>query len=129
MAVGYGLEDLLTGPLPELDYSFLVAGGAEVAAFAREGQKILVIAVLAFDASEPIVEHAAIKIAVYHLFYMRAEEAVLGGEALVIDLLKSLKVILDALVIQGILRFAGAVYERNVWRRLLQIPLTKVFRD
>ena len=56
---------LLAEPLPELDYSFLVAGGAEVAAFAGEGQKILVIAVPAFDTSEAIVEEAAIQIAIY----------------------------------------------------------------
>ena len=52
--------------------------------------------VLAFDAGKTIVEDAAIKIAVDHLFYISTEEAVVGGEPLVLDLLKFLKVIFNA---------------------------------
>jgi hypothetical protein len=74
----------------------------------------LVIAVLAFDAGEAVAEDAAIQIAENHLLHIRAEEAVLGGEALVIGLLESLEMILNALVILGIMRFAGTVYWRDV---------------
>jgi len=91
-----------------------MAGGAEVPAFAREGQEILVATIFAFNAGETIVEDAAIKIAVDHLFHIGTEETVLGGKALVIDLLKFLKVILYASVILGVLRFARAVYGRKV---------------
>jgi hypothetical protein len=114
MAMRHGLENLLAEPLPELDHPLLMAGGAEVAAFAREGKKVLVIAVLAFDAGEAVVEDTAIKIAVNHLLHIRTEEAVLGGEALVVGLLESLEMILDAQVIRGTLRLSGAVYWRDV---------------
>jgi hypothetical protein len=86
-----------------------MAGGAEVQAFAREGQEILVATIFAFNAGETIVEDAAIQIAVDHLFHISAEETVLGGKALVIDLLKFLKMILNASVILGIPRFPRAV--------------------
>ncbi len=109
MPVRECLEDLLTEPLPEFYHSFLMAGGAEVPAFAREGQEILVATIFAFNAGETIVEDAAIKIAVDHLFHISTEETVLGGKALVIDLLKFLKMILNALVILGILRFTRAI--------------------
>jgi hypothetical protein len=91
-----------------------MAGGAEVPAFAREGQEILVATIFAFNAGETIVEDAAIKIAVDHLFHISTEETVLGCKALVIDLLKFLKVILNALVILGILRFPRTIYGGDV---------------
>jgi hypothetical protein len=89
-----------------------------MAAPTREGEEILVTAVLAFDAGKTIVEDSAIKIAVDHLLQISTEEAILGGEALIIDLLKFLKVILNTLVILGILLFAMAVCGRNVRHRL-----------
>ncbi len=114
VAVRYGLEDLLTKPFAKFHHSLLTAGGAEVTAFAREGQEILVATILAFNAGETIVEDAAIKIAIDHLLHISTEETVLGGKALVIDLLKFLKVILKASVIQGIFRFPRAVCGRNI---------------
>jgi len=74
--------------------------------------------VFAFDAGETIVEDAAFKIAVDHLFHISTEETVLGGKALVIDLLKFLKMILNALVIFGILRLSRAIYGGDVGHRL-----------
>ena len=65
--------------------------------------------VLALDAGKTIVENAAIKIAVDHLFHISTEETVLGSKALVIDLLKFLKMILNALVILGVPRFPRAI--------------------
>jgi hypothetical protein len=55
------------------------------------------------------VEDAAIQIAVDHLFHIGTEETVLGGKALVIDLLKFLKMILNAMVILGVPRFPRAI--------------------
>jgi hypothetical protein len=69
----------------------------------------LVATIFASNAGETIVEDAAIKIAVDHLFHISTEETVLGGKALVIDLLKFIKMILNALVILGILRFPRAI--------------------
>jgi hypothetical protein len=118
VAVGDGLEDLLTKPLTEFHHSFLVAGGTEMAPCTREGQQILVAAVLAFDAGKTVVEDAAIKIAIDHRFHISTEEAVLDGDALFINLLKFLKVILNTMVILRILRFARAGWGRNVGHRL-----------
>ena len=106
-------EDHLPGRI-SISIASLMAGGAEVPAFAREGQEILVATIFAFNAGETIVEDAAIKIAIDHLLHIRAEEAVLDGEAIVIGLLKFLKMILNAPVIRGILRFARAVCGRNI---------------
>ena len=77
VAVRYGLEDLLTKPFTKFHHTFLMAGGAEVPAFAREGQEILVATIFAFNAGETIVEDAAIKIAVDHLLRISTEEATL----------------------------------------------------
>ena len=89
-----------------------------MATLTREGEEILVTAVPALDAGKTIVEDATIKIAVDHLFHISTEESVLGGKALVIDLLKFLKVILNALVILGIMRFPRAVCSAYVGHRM-----------
>jgi len=91
-----------------------MAGGTEVAAFTREGHKILMAAVFAPDSGETIVEDAAIKITIDDLLNISTQEAVLGREPLVIDLLEFLKVILNASVMQGILWFPRTVCGRNV---------------
>ena len=72
--MGNGLEDFLTEPFAKFHPTLLMAGGAEVPAFAREGQEILVATIFAFNAGETIVEDAAIKIAVDHLFHISTEE-------------------------------------------------------
>jgi len=71
-----------------------------------------VATVLALDAGKTIVENAAIKIAVDHVFHISTEEAILGGETVVIDLLKRLKMIFNATVILGFMWLARAVYGR-----------------
>ena len=85
--MGSGLEDLLTKPLPELHHSLLMAGSAEVSPLTGKGQKILMTAVLTLNAGEAVVEDAAIKISIDDLLHISMEEAVLGGEPLVIDLI------------------------------------------
>jgi hypothetical protein len=75
-------------------------------------------AIFASNPGEAVMEDAAIKIAVDHLLHIGAEEAVLGGKALVIDLLKFLKVILNALVILGILWLPRVIYGGDVGHTL-----------
>jgi hypothetical protein len=109
--MGNGLEDFLAEPCAKFHHTLLMAGGAEVRAFAREGQEILVATIFAFNAGETIVEDAAIKIAVDHLFHISTEETALGCKAFVIDLLKFLKMILNALVrkrVRGLRTKCGA---------------------
>jgi hypothetical protein len=99
MPVQDSLDDLLTRPLPEFHYSLLVTGGAGMAALARKCQEVFMAAVLTLHAGEPVMEDAAIKIAVDHLPHISTQEAALGGEALLIDPLEFLEVIFNASVI------------------------------
>ena len=55
------------------------------------------------------MEDATIQIAVNNLSHIRAEKAILLGKTLIIDLLKSLKMILNTLVVLGVLRFSRAI--------------------
>jgi hypothetical protein len=83
-------EDHLSGRI-SISIAWLMAGGAEVPAFAREGQEIFVAIIFAFNAGETIVEDATVEIAVDHLFHISTEKTVLDCKALVIDMLKFLK--------------------------------------
>jgi len=62
-----------------------------------------------FDSCKPIMEDAAIEKAVNHLSYIGTEKPVAGCESLIIDLLQSLKVIFNTLIILGLMRLAGPV--------------------
>jgi hypothetical protein len=94
---------------PEFHDALLMAGGAEMATFARKWEKVFVAAVLAFDAGETVVQIAAIKIPVYHLLDIRPPEAILLRKMLIINLYEGLEAVLDAAVIIRILRMAGPV--------------------
>ena len=56
-------------------------------------------AVRTFDPGEPMVQITAVKVAVYNLFGIGAEKAVLPAEALFVDLFKGFKVIFNTLVV------------------------------
>jgi hypothetical protein len=60
--MGYLLEHIGAKPLPEFHHPLLVAGGAEMSAFAGEGQKELVVAVSAFHAGKAIAQVATIQV-------------------------------------------------------------------
>jgi hypothetical protein len=76
-----------------------MAGGAEMAAFARKGKQIFMPAVRTFDPGETMVQVTAVKVSVDNLFGVGAEKAVLPAERLIINLFKGLKVIFNTLVI------------------------------
>jgi len=76
-----------------------MAGGAEMAAFARECQQIFMAAVRTFDPGETMVQITTIKVAVDNLFGIGAEKAILPAEALIVDLFKGLKVVFNTLVV------------------------------
>jgi hypothetical protein len=104
-----------------------MTGRAEMAALTREGQKILMAAILAPDPGEAVVEDAAIQVAVDHVFHISAEKAVPRVETLVVDPLKFLKMILNASVILGILQATRAVNRRPVGHRMF--PSSKEVPD
>jgi hypothetical protein len=114
MPVRYGLEDFFTEPFPEFHHPFLMTRGAEVAALTREGQEILVAAVFASHPGEAVMEDAAIEVTVNNLFDIRTQKTILFGKTVVINLFKSLKMILNTLIILRFLWLARAIYRRDI---------------
>jgi hypothetical protein len=60
------------------------------------------------------MQDTAIKVAINHLPHIESEKAILLGKTLVIDLLKRLEMVFNALVILRILRLARAINRRNI---------------
>lgn len=70
--------------------------------------------VTASHSSKAVVEDATIKVAVNYLSYIWAEKAIQTGKALIIDLFKFFKMILNTLIVLRVLRFSRAIYRRDV---------------
>jgi hypothetical protein len=66
--VGDGLEHVTAKPLAELHHTFLMAGGAEVAALTGEGQQKIAAATLADKTGEPCVQVATGQVPKHDLF-------------------------------------------------------------
>lgn len=107
--MGDFLEHLAAKPFAEGNHPLLVAGRAEVAGFAGEGKKVLMVAIYALHAGETVIQVAAFKVPLDHLFEVRPPETVLSLKAFLVDLNKLLEVVLDATVIRGMLGAAGAI--------------------
>ena len=71
------------------------------------------------DTGKSVMEDATIKVAVNYLSYIGAEKAILFGKALIIDLFKFFKMILNALVVLGVLGFSRAIYGGDVGHWLI----------
>ena len=74
-----------------------------------------------FNPCKAIVQDAAIKIAVNDLSHIGPEKAILLGKTLVIDLLKRLEMVFNALVILRILRLARTINRRRVGHGLISL--------
>ena len=109
MPVGNLLENIHAQPFPEFHHALLVAGRAEVAEFAGEGQEVFVAAIFAFDAGKAIVQIPAIEVPVNDLLQIRTPEAILPGKMIVIDLNESLEAILYTAVVIRVLRVSLAI--------------------
>jgi hypothetical protein len=72
------------------------------------------VAILAFNPSKAIMEDAAIKITVNDLSHIRPEKAILFGKTLVIDLLKRLEMVFNALIILRVLWLTWLINGRRV---------------
>jgi hypothetical protein len=86
-----------------------MARWTEVSAFARKGQKIFMAAIGASDTGKAVVEVAAVQIPIDHLPKVGPKEAVLFFKALLVDLLKRLKVVSNTLIIRRIVRISRPV--------------------
>ncbi len=56
-------------------------------------------AILSPDPGESVMEDATVEIAIDDLLYIRTEKAILPGKEVVINLLKSLKMVLNTMII------------------------------
>ncbi len=70
------------------------------------------LTILTFDTGKAIMQDAAIKIAINDLSDIGPKKAILLGKAFIIDLLKRLEMVFNALVISRILWFARTIYRR-----------------
>jgi hypothetical protein len=87
----------------------LVAGRAEPAAFARKGQQVLVLAMVATDAGKPAFQVAAIQELVDHFGDDGAEESVAGLMLLRIGLLELVVMAVGALPERRLFGIAGVI--------------------
>jgi len=89
--------------------------------FTRECKQVLVAAIPAPDTGKATVQDAGVKIPVKHFLHIRPEKPVLFRKALIIDLLKRLKMVFYALVILRSLRTARAINGRNIGHWLFSL--------
>ena len=113
MPVGNLFENIQAEPLAELHHALLVAGWAEMTAFAGKCQQVFVAAVITSDTGKSMSKIAAVKIAADHLFNIRPPESVIPGKPVIINLQEGFKVILYAVIIVRFLRSPGAVFLRR----------------
>ena len=66
-----------------------------------------------------IVQDSAVKVSIDHFLDIRPEKTVLLRKTIIIDLLKRLKMVFNALVILRSLRFSRAVYRRDIGHWLI----------
>jgi hypothetical protein len=76
-----------------------MAGRAEVAAFTGKCQQIFMAAVRALNPGKTMVQITAVKIAVYNLSGIGAEESIFFAKLIIVDLFKGLKVVFNTLII------------------------------
>ena len=69
--MGHRLDHLLAEPLAKLHNPFLMARWAEVTAFTRESQKILMVTIPALAPGKTVVQIATVKIPIDDLTYGR----------------------------------------------------------
>ena len=112
MQLGDRFEDFLAEPLAKFHHPLLMTRRTEVPSFARECEQEFVAAFATFDTCKTIMKDAAIKIAVYNVFHIGAEKAILLGELIIIDLFERPKMVLNTLIILGCLRVAWLIDSR-----------------
>ena len=114
MAVRNGLQDSLAEPLTKFHHPLLMTRGTEVPSLARECEQEFVAALATPDTRKTIMKDAAIKIAVYNVFHIGTEKAILLCEPVIINLFQRIKMIFNALIILGYLRITWLICGRCV---------------
>jgi hypothetical protein len=114
MAVRHGFQDLFTNPFPEFHHPLLMTRRTKVPSFARKFEQKLVAAFATSDTCKTIMKDTAIKIALYNVFHIGTEKAILLCEPVIMNLLQCLEMIFNALIIFRKFRFAWSVDSRCV---------------
>ena len=91
-----------------------MTGRAEMAALTGEGQEILMTTVFASDPGEAIMEDATIQITINDRLDIRTKKTILFGKTVIVDLFKSIKMILNTMIILRFLWLARAIYRRDI---------------
>jgi hypothetical protein len=91
-----------------------------MSALAGEGQKIFKAALPTPDTGKAVMQNAAIKIAINDLSHIGTEKAILPGEVIIVNRIKSLKMIFDTLIILFCVN-VPAVQKSNFSRAQLQV--------
>jgi hypothetical protein len=71
-------------------------------------------AVFASDPGEAVVEDAAIEVTVDDHFDIRTKKTILFGKTVVVNLFKSLKMLLNTSIVLGFLWLSRAIYRRDI---------------
>jgi hypothetical protein len=71
-------------------------------------------AVFASDPGEAVVENAAIEVTADDHFDIRTKKDILFGKTIVVNLFKSLKMILNTPIVLGFLWLSRAIYGRDI---------------
>lgn len=125
LPVRHGLEQRGVEPLGPEGEAFRVAAGTEVAARAGDGEQVLVATGVTADAREPMLEDAAGEALVRDLGDHGAPRAVLAREAVVVDRLQAVEMILHQPKQRRRLWASGLVDAEGHRRRVCHVPHTR----
>jgi len=91
------IENCFLEMVAKLNHLFVMATGTEPATTTAKSQKILVMAVRAFDPCEALMQIAAFKILSHHMRNYRAVKSKFFLEEFVVDLIKCTKMTIEEL--------------------------------
>jgi len=116
--VGDRFEDFLAQPLAKFYHPLLMTRWTEVPSLAGKCKQVLMPAFTTPYPCKTVMKDAAIEVAVYNVFHIGAEKAILLCEPIIIDLFQRLKLVFNALIILRRLRIARSVNSRGFSHRL-----------
>ncbi len=102
-------EELFCGPIRPQELTFLMATGADTSQFARKGNQKLVSAFWAPHPGETLFENPAIQESIYCILYNLSQVAKGWLKPLFVDLEKSLEIMCQRAVEDGVFRLTPAV--------------------
>ena len=121
LSVGDGRADLVGYVQRGQQRAILVARGTSAALLAGEGDEHLMLSVGSANSSNPFLQIAALEKGRHRLFDDRPPVAILGLIALVVDLLKGVKMLIEQAPQVGGLRIAWVVERRGPTQAVINL--------